>query len=67
MQKYRCDHCEAIVNEDDIEYVRESYESYYGVTHLPGRHYFSIMVCPECGAEDCLDEYEEEEEEEEEE
>ena len=46
MSKYKCDVCESIIDEDDIEYVRETYESYYGVTDLPGRHYFYMPICP---------------------
>ena len=62
---YRCDNCDAVVHEDDIEYHNTSYEEYYGVTHLAGRHYFYINYCPECGAEDSFEEYVEEEEEDE--
>ena len=70
MTKYKCDYCEVIVDEDDIEYKLESYESYYGVTDLPGRHYFYMPICPVCGQADELyeyDEYDEEEDEDEEE
>ena len=67
MIKYKCDNCDSIVDKEDIEYKEESYESYYGVTDLPGRHYFDLLICPVCGQADELYEYTEYEEEEEEE
>ena len=53
-----CDNCGAEFDEPEQE--QESYENYYGVSSMfSDRHYFTLQVCPNCGSEDIIEQYDE--------
>lgn len=49
---YYCEHCGEKFKKPGVYHT--SYEAYYGVAYLPGRHGLTIDVCPECGSEEIV-------------
>ena len=56
MDIYKCDHCNNICKENELDSKEVDMENYYGVgSDFPDHHYQTMYICPVCGSEDIFE------------